>query len=98
VPFYRPGDDDAIDEVIEAVLGPVGQSDGSGPPAGMLAVPVVGLIDTGRGRGGGALVAGGGARPGRGEVAVFCQPAACGKASPRATAVTLILQRRVHDH
>ncbi len=77
--FYRSGDDDATDAVVAAVLGPVEQPDGAGtpvvgPPAGMLAIPVAGLVDTGRGRGGGALVAADGVRPDRGQVAVFCQP------------------------
>jgi hypothetical protein len=80
--FYRPGDDDATDAVVAAVLGPVEQPDGAdtpvvGPPAGMLAVPVAGLVDTSGGRGGGALIAADGAGPGRGQVAVFCQPVVC---------------------
>jgi hypothetical protein len=38
---------------------------------------VAGLVDTGRGRGGGALITADGARPARGQVAVFCQPVVC---------------------
>ena len=82
--FYRPGEDDATDAVVTAVLGPAEQPDGSavpvvGPPAGMVAVAVAGLVDTGRGRGGGALVVAGDARPGRGQPAVFCQPVVCAR-------------------
>lgn len=80
--FYRSGENDATDAVVAAVLGPVAQPDGAdapvvGPPAGMLAVPATGLVDTGRGRGGGALVAADGARPERGQSTVFCQPVVC---------------------
>jgi putative transposase len=81
VPFYRPGDDNATDEVVAQVLGPVPVAEADepglpvvGPPAGMVAARVADLIDTGRGRGGGALVAGEGSRLVRGETAVFCQP------------------------
>lgn len=45
-----------------------------GPLAGMIAARVADLVDTGRGRGDGALVSTGGTRLARGEVAVFCQP------------------------
>jgi hypothetical protein len=78
VSFYRPGDDDATDEVVARVLGLVEDCDEPGqpvgPPAGMIAAVVAGLIDSGRGRGGGALVAADAPRLGRGDVAVFCQP------------------------
>jgi len=82
VSFYRPGENDATDAVVAAVLGPVEQPDAAdapvvGPPAGMLAVPAAGLVGTGRGRGRGALVAADGARPQRGQAAVFCQPVVC---------------------
>lgn len=85
MPFYRPGDDHATDAVVDAVLGPVEHPDETGrvvvgPLAGMLAVPVVGLVDTGRGCDGGALVAASGAGPGRAEMAAFCQPVVCAPA------------------
>lgn len=81
MPFYRAGEVAATDEIVAAVLAPVEDAAAGqplvGPPAGMVAVGVDGLVDTGRGRGGGALVDMGGARPGRGTVAVFCQPVVC---------------------
>jgi Insertion element 4 transposase N-terminal/Transposase DDE domain len=82
VPFYRPGDDDATDDVVAEVLGAVEETAGGeqrvvGPPAGMVAARVAGLVDTGRGRGAGALVIADAVRPARGEAAVFCQPVAC---------------------
>ena len=82
MPFYRCGESGATDEIVEAVLGSVEDAAATGPlvvgpPAGMIAVGVDTLLDTSRGCGGGALVDAGGAGPGRGEVAAFCQPVVC---------------------
>jgi hypothetical protein len=79
VPFYRPGDDNATDEVVAQVLGPVEDAGEPGrlvvgPPAGMVAARVADLIDTGHGRGGAALAVADSRRLVPGETAVFCQP------------------------
>jgi hypothetical protein len=83
--LYPPGVDDATGTdatgvVIAQVFAPVGEPAVRqrpvvvGPPAGMLAVAAADLVDTGRGRGGGALVAAEGSALVRGEAVVFCHP------------------------
>jgi hypothetical protein len=79
VSFYRPGEDNATDEVVAEVFGPVEEPVVAefrvvGPSAGMIVARVADLVDTGHGRGDGALVSAGGIRLARGEAAVFCQP------------------------
>lgn len=79
MPFYCPGVDDATDDIVVEVFAPVPESavEGQpvvGPPAGMVAVRVAGLVDTGGGGGGGALVAAEVSPVTRGETVVFCAP------------------------
>ena len=79
MPFYRLGEDNATDEVVAEVFASVEEPAGGerrvvGPPAGMVAVRVADLSDTGHGRGGGALVAAGGSGLVGGEAVVFCHP------------------------
>ncbi len=84
MPLYPPGVDDATGTdatgvVIAQVFAPVGEPAVRerpvvGPPPGMLAVAAADLVDSGRGRGGGALVAVEGSALVRGEAVVFCQP------------------------
>ncbi len=80
MPFYRPGEHNATDEVVIAEVfasaeePAVAEHRVVGPPAGMVAVRVADLSDTSHGRGGGALVVAGGSGLVRGEAVVFCHP------------------------
>lgn len=82
MPFYLPSGDAATDQVIATFLAPVEQRDVdrrqavAGPPAGMVAVRMDGLVDTGRGRGGGALINRDASGLATGQEMVFCHPVA----------------------
>jgi DDE family transposase/transposase IS4-like protein len=77
VPFYRSGDDTAMDEAAAGVFTPAEQpaveDPPVGPPAGMVAVAVADLVASGRGEPGGAVVTAGGAAV-SGQAMVFCAP------------------------
>jgi hypothetical protein len=84
MPLYLPDAGYATDAVITAMFSPAEEPAAepratadepvAGPPAGMVAVRVSGLVDTGRGRGDGAVLPGDAPPVLKGEDVVFCSP------------------------